>query len=141
MIEDRATPAETIDAWLHDCLKATGSAELTVHGSCMEPALRTNARVRLRRPGRLRVGDVVLVRAPAGLRLHRIVFKYGDVVRTKGDHGPYLDPPISRACVLAVCDIGEGSISRWKRVVLNLAALSRRLSGLPRDEAHAGLLR
>jgi hypothetical protein len=139
MIEDRTAPEETVDRWLCDCI-AGGGAELTVRGSCMEPALRDGQRVRLCRRDRLRVGDVVLVRTPAGLRLHRIVLRYGEVLRTKGDHGPYLDPPAQPPNVLATCDTDERASLRWARVFMSLAALGGRLRG-GRDEEHARLLR
>lgn len=71
-------PADGLDglreAALRACLDEFPHVRLTVSGDCMEPALRPGQVALVARPVDFaRVGDIVLVRAPAGLRLHRLV--------------------------------------------------------------------
>ena len=64
------------EAALRQLLASHSSVRFTVTGRCMEPAIREGEQVRLVGPERRspRVGDVVLVRLPSGLRLHRLVW-------------------------------------------------------------------
>jgi hypothetical protein len=75
-----------------------------------------------RRP---RWGDVVLVRFPQGLRLHRLVWPVTaglGGLRTKGDRACALDPPLPPGAVLAsVADPREPAILRLSRAFLSLA--------------------
>jgi signal peptidase I len=117
---------------------------VTVSGACMEPSLRPGERITLRKStGPPRVGDVALVRTPRGLRLHRVVFRFRRMIRTKGDQGVFLDPQVSEADVLAVWESDESPVGSSVRVVLSLARLlnrsftSRPGSDLQGDEAHS----
>jgi hypothetical protein len=145
---ERVLTAETALNWIRDCLDLKpGIAHLTVSGTCMEPALRSGAKVTLRRvSGRPRVGDVVLLRTAWGLRLHRVVLRLRGTLRTKGDQGMYLDPPASDGDVLAVW---EGDESRWASSVqagLSLIRLLKRpwtsssTGDAQGDAAHRGSL-
>jgi hypothetical protein len=99
---------------LRDCLASFPHVRLTVSGRCMEPALCHGEKIRLvgasrRRP---RVGDVVLARQSAGLRLHRLVWgpplaRAGASWRTKADRGLLLDPPLAADAVLASVEAVE----------------------------------
>lgn len=80
------------DRLITGCLVDFSEISLAVTGRCMMPSLREGQRVRLdgRRP---RIGDVVLVRQPSGLVLHRLVWgpplDFGGAWRTMADraHG------------------------------------------------------
>jgi hypothetical protein len=84
----------------------------TVSGHCMRPHVRDGERAvvvgRSRR--RPRLGDVVLVRLPAGLRLHRLVWapRFRGRWRTKGDGGPLWDPAVDRGEILGTAVEVEG---------------------------------
>ena len=147
MLPERTPPPELSEAWIRECLNAgAGHATLTVSGTCMAPSLPEGSRVTLRSPsGSVRVGDVVLLRTPAGLRLHRVLLRFRHTIRTKGDHGIYLDSAGSLAAVIAVCDTGESRGGRLLKAGRSLASLLiRRLSlrreGREGDVAHTGLL-
>ena len=93
------------DGILRDVLGAFPSAFLTVTGDCMLPALAHGERVRLASPARRspRFGDVVLVRQPEGLRLHRLVWGPplpGRSWRTQADRGPLWDAAVGPGDVL-----------------------------------------
>jgi hypothetical protein len=91
------------DLIVRDCLERFPSVRLRVSGECMRPGLAAGDTVRLASPASRppRLGDVVLVRLPTGLRLHRLVWgppltRRGARWRTKGDRSwlwdPLLDP-------------------------------------------------
>ncbi len=93
---------------LRDCLATFEHVRLRVRGACMQPAAEEGARVRLvaasrRRP---RFGDVVLVRAREGLRLHRLVWPPagadGGRLRTMADRARSLDAALDARDVLGV---------------------------------------
>lgn len=131
------TPSpEVAEQWIHECLSLDPrGAELTVTGTCMEPAIREGARIRLKVPDRpARVGDVALLRTARGLRLHRVVFRVGSTLRTKGDTGIYLDPPGSSGDVIALL---AGAEARWKGIRLATLSLLR-LFGRPWTAAARG---
>jgi hypothetical protein len=142
-IEDKSVTPEVTEEWIRAALGSHGTAELTVRGSCMTPALIEGERVKLKEPaGTARFGDIVLIRTPGGLRLHRVLFRAGENVRTKGDHGTYLDPATPASRIIAVCAIDESSAVRMARTARSVLRLARRWSvgrGV-RDEAHARLL-
>jgi hypothetical protein len=96
-----ASPALADDV-LRRCLADFPHVRLTVTGECMAPALRPGdtALVAGRRP---RLGEVALVRLPAGLRLHRLVWGRpgaASLRRTKADRSPFWDPPGASADLL-----------------------------------------
>jgi hypothetical protein len=89
---------------LRDCLAGFDRLRLTVSGDCMRPALHPGDTVVLApaRTTRPRFGDVVLLRHPAGLRLHRLIWSPpGLRWRTKGDRAVFCDPSLARADLLA----------------------------------------
>jgi hypothetical protein len=65
--------AAAILSW---CLEEVGAVRLRVTGRCMAPALKEGQTVWIAPPGRGRPrwGDVVLVRRPEGVRLHRLLW-------------------------------------------------------------------
>jgi hypothetical protein len=85
------------DAVLDDCLAGFDRLRLTVTGDCMRPALEPGDTVVLE-PARKtppRFGDVVLLRHPAGLRLHRLIWRPPMLPwRTKGDRAAFCDPAL-----------------------------------------------
>ena len=143
-LPERALEPEAAEAWIRDVLRREPlGAELTVSGTCMEPALAEGSRVRLRAATRpVRAGDIVLLRIETGLRLHRVVSSFGDWIRTKGDRGIYLDPKAPRQAVIAVCESNEAALTRLCRTVASLGRLlGRAWAGSGRgDRAHARLL-
>ena len=123
-LPERTPPPEVAEQWIRECLSLDPrGAELRVTGTCMEPAIREGARVRLKAPDRpARVGDVALLRTLKGLRLHRVVLRIGSTLRTKGDTGVYLDPASSIGDVIAIL---SGAEPRWKGLLLASMSLVR----------------
>jgi len=127
---------ELSDLTLRDCLKRFPSVSLRVTGDCMRPDPLPGSTVQLvsavRRPPRL--GDVVLVRLPTGLRLHRLV--WGPPLaprrsrwRTKGDRSWLWDPALDPGLVLGTV-IGEGKGRRkgvWRALLSLLSGFWARL--------------
>lgn len=94
----------TREVLLRELLDTSPHVRLQVQGDCMAPALLPGDTVLLassrRRPPRL--GDVVLVRLAAGLRLHRLVWGWprrGRARRTKADRSTHWDPAFEPADV------------------------------------------
>ena len=132
----RTPSPEIAEQWIRECLSLDPrGAELTVTGTCMEPAIREGARIRLKVPDRpARVGDVALLRTARGLRLHRVVFRIGSTLRTKGDTSIYLDPAASSGDVIAIL---AGAEPRWGGFLLVTSSLLR-LFGRPWTAAARG---
>ena len=95
------------EAVFGDVLATFPLLRLRVSGGCMAPHLLDGDVVELepfarRRP---RLGDVVLVRLPAGYRLHRVVWRplvdSRAAWRTKADHSRFCDPGVPAADVMA----------------------------------------
>ncbi len=124
-ILERTLESAVAESWIRDSLTLhPRGAELTVSGACMAPAIPEGSRVRLARPLTTpRVGDVVLLRTPHGLRLHRILVRFRGSIRTKGDQGTYLDPPISAQAVIAAWQSAEWRTQRLLRAGLSLFRL------------------
>ena len=101
--------------------------QLQVKGGCMAPVLPPGTRVSLGPAAceRPRWGDVVLVRVPAGLRLHRLVWGVSGGLgglRTKGDQAYPLDPPLRPVAILAkVVEPVEPATLRLPRTLWSLA--------------------
>ena len=127
-LAERTPPPEIAEDWIRECLRLDPwGALLTVSGTCMEPALMEGSKIKLRAPTRpLRVGDVVLLRMAEGLRLHRVLLRFGDRIRTKGDRGTYLDPSASSSAVIAVWETSESHPTRFFKAGLSLARLFAR---------------
>jgi hypothetical protein len=105
--EVESLEASTVsDAVLRDCLERFPHVRLRVTGECMRPALGPEDVVWIARPALHppRLGDVVLVRHPAGIRLHRLVWGPPLAVvgpwLTKGDRSVLWDGRLSRRDVL-----------------------------------------
>lgn len=100
------------EAALRGCLADFDHIVLTVSGHCMSPHIEAGARAVIvgRRWRRPRFGEVVLVRLPAGLRLHRLVWSppLSGRWRTKADGGPLWDPAVDRVEVLGTVVEVEG---------------------------------
>jgi hypothetical protein len=101
----RVAPREAL--WI-GCLAAFDEVSFRLRGACMTPAAPEGGRVTLvdARRRRPRFGDVLLVRTPAGLRLHRLVWpprpSSAARLRTLADRGAALDPALAPEDVLAV---------------------------------------
>ncbi len=122
------------DAVLDDCLAGFDRLRLTVTGGCMSPSLEPGDTVVLEPARRTppRFGDVVLLRHPAGLRLHRLVWRPPFLRwRTKADRSPFCDPPLRREDLLAtVVDSSPGRArarSSWSALKSLTAALAVRI--------------
>ena len=143
-IPERSLVSEVAEDWIREILRQESQgARLTVSGTCMEPSLKEGSKITLRRfDGVVRVGDVVLLSTAAGLRLHRVLLRFGDRIRTKGDRGTYLDPSSPLSAVIGVCETNENRFTRLVRAAGNLGRVFARswtASGRA-DGAHAGLL-
>lgn len=141
-LPERSLSPEVAEEWIREVLRQDErGARLTVSGSCMEPSLKEGSKVTLMPlQGTARVGDVVLIRTAAGLRLHRVLLRFGDRVRTKGDSGTYLDPVSSASAVIGVCETSESRLARLLHTAGSLARLLARPAPGRGDEAHARLL-
>ncbi len=143
-LPERPLVPEIAEDWIREILRQeAGGARLTVSGTCMEPSLREGSKITLRRfDGVVRVGDVVLLRTAAGLRLHRVLLRLGDRIRTKGDRGTYFDPSSPLSAVIGVCETKESRLTRLVRATGSLGRVFARswtASGRG-DGAHARLL-
>ena len=115
-------PAEG-EAILRGCLSEFPYILLTVTGRCMEPVLEEGQSVRLSNASP-RLGDVVLVKHPDGLRLHRLIWRLpfrSRGWRTKGDHSFLADPSVSREDILGVA---EAAAPRWANLLAALRSLA-----------------
>jgi hypothetical protein len=143
-LPERDLEPEAAEDWIRDLLgREPLGAELTVSGTCMEPALPEGSKVRLKAAtGPVRTGDIVLLRVAAGLRLHRVVLSFRGWIRTKGDRGIYLDPKAARQAVIAVCDANEARLTRVCRTAVSVGRLLGRPFAAPErgDGAHARFL-
>ena len=143
-IPERSLVPEVAEDWIREVLRQDlEGAQLTVSGTCMEPSLKEGSRITLRPcDGPVRVGDVVLLRTAAGLRLHRVLLHFGDRIRTKGDQGTYLDPSSHLSAIIGVCETSETRAALLVMAVRSLGHLFARpwsASGR-REGAHARLL-
>jgi len=108
-----------------ESLSRTGCLTLRVWGTSMLPAVPPGSEVRVRgvRPDAVKAGDVVLVRVPGGVRLHRLVHVLEDGrLLLRGDHHAFDDPPVDAVCLLGVVE----GVSRGRpklRVLERLRAL------------------
>lgn len=143
-IPERSLSPEVAEDWIREVLRLeAGGARLTVSGTCMEPSLREGSKITLTRfGGTVCVGDVVLLRTSVGLRLHRVLLRFGDRVRTKGDRGTYLDPASPLSAIIGVCETSETRVARVIRSIRSAGRLFARPFAAPGrgDGAHARLL-
>jgi hypothetical protein len=121
-LKERTASPGLADDLLRDCLTLDPKGgQLIVSGTCMEPLLREGDTIQVETPGTtMRMGDVVLIRTPLGLRLHRVVFRFGETLRTKGDRGICLDPVASQRDVVAVWPSTESRAQRAWQVGLSV---------------------
>lgn len=121
-LPERTASPGLADELLRDCLTLDPKGgQLTVSGTCMEPLLLEGDTIQVETPRTAtRTGDVVLIRTPLGLRLHRVVFRFGQALRTKGDRGICLDPVVSQRDVVAVWPSTESRARRAWQVSLSV---------------------
>jgi hypothetical protein len=114
-----------------ELLRSFPTLRLTVTGSCMAPLLMAGEAVRVARDAPPRFGDVVLVRLPDGLRLHRVVWPpwpNGAGLRTQADRNAALDPrPRPRGVLGVVVGVEGDERRRVRRPVVALRSLARAL--------------
>lgn len=104
-----------------------GVFELRARGHSMYPYIADGDRVvlgKLAEGGPL-LGDVVLARTAAGLRLHRVVSR-GEVVRLRGDAEPGRGEPVAAADVLG--RVVAVRVNLFQRNLRRLRALVRKLT-------------
>jgi signal peptidase len=103
-VQDLATDVVTDLA--AESLDRAGHLTLRVTGTSMLPAIRPGSYVEIRRAGSgaVRLGDIVLVRASYGFRLHRLVGVWSEGIVTRGDNHTKDDPlePLDRLLGVAV---------------------------------------
>jgi hypothetical protein len=132
-------------AALRECLAVSHQIRFRVTGICMEPKLSPGETVivadTLHHPPR--IGDVVLMQQPAGLRLHRLI--WGPPLaprfmswRTKADGADVWDPKCSPADILGTVivieekpqgSLGTDSLSALRSLARALWTRLRRLIG------------
>jgi len=78
-----------------ETLERAGHLTLRVTGTSMLPAIRPGSLVEIRRATADAVspGDIVLLRAAPGFRLHRLIDIRPGVLITRGDNHRHNDPP------------------------------------------------
>jgi phage repressor protein C with HTH and peptisase S24 domain len=78
-----------------ETLERAGRLTLRVNGTSMLPSIRPGSLVEIRRAKADAVspGDIVLLRAAPGFRLHRLVEIRPGVLVTRGDNHRHDDPP------------------------------------------------
>jgi hypothetical protein len=138
-----ARAAEVIQDLLGPPNEAPADVRLTVTGACMAPALPEGTIVSLARANaaRPRLGDVVLVRLPSGLRLHRLVWGpplAGRRWRTKGDRSLLWDPAVDPMAVLAWVREADAGPSPVRAVGAALRSLARGLLARVRSARRLG---
>jgi hypothetical protein len=121
-LADRTVAPKLAEDILRECLVLDPrGGQLTVSGRCMEPVLLQGAMIQVEVPARpVRTGDVVLVQTSAGLRLHRIVLRLGQTLRTKGDRSVFLDPAVDVRDVVGVWASAESRTGSLLRVGASL---------------------
>ena len=108
------------EAILEDCRTAFPALQLKVTGTCMEPTLHAGDSIVVD-PRSPRFGEVVLVRLPAGLRLHRLVWRpWRGRWRTKADRSATWDPSVERAAVLGTVESSETLGHRYHTAFFSL---------------------
>lgn len=119
MAQTNLENAEHAEAALADLLAGFPHIRLRVTGTCMEPCLvpGQTALVAGRQLSPPRWGDVVLVRDPQGLHLHRLVWRGGARFLTKADRSRHLDATWSGGALLGtvVGVEGEATGQRLRR--------------------------
>jgi hypothetical protein len=114
-------------------LDAGYGARFVARGDSMHPAIRDGEAVQVERcqPGSLRVGDVVLARAPRGLTAHRIIeIRPGTAqVVTRGDNCLRSDQPLDfgEICARVIAVERKGARIRLFDEPLTLFTLPRRI--------------
>jgi len=102
-------------------LAQAGQLRLRVTGTSMLPAIPPGTDVLIRRtsPDDVVPGDVVLLRAYGGVRLHRLASKIGagssSVLITRGDNHTEPDPPVRGTELLGVLERIERRGGKWWR--------------------------
>lgn len=120
---------------LEEVLAAGHAASFRASGDSMHPTIRNGDRLQVFAPDDLRIGDVVLARAPRGLTAHRIVRFAGSSVVMRGDNALGNDEPVGLTDVLGrVISVERDGMTflvpRQRYVpLLRLRAWSRRLLG------------
>jgi hypothetical protein len=107
------------EAVLRECLSSFPYIRMQVSGTCMTPELSPGDFVRITSPTRrrLRWGDIVLVRSPDGVRLHRLVFGWPGIANpsrgfivTKADRCVEFDQPVPCGFLLGTVTRVEGRV-------------------------------
>lgn len=108
-------------------LEAGHQARFIASGDSMYPTIRDGEAVIVEPcdPASLRVGDVVLTRAPRGLTAHRIVRLTPEAITTRGDNAVRNDPPVPPSAALG--RIVLPAIPRTRLWILRVRAVGRRL--------------
>jgi len=152
MLRGHAQPAKVAEVVLHnepggrfveECLAIFLRVRLTVTGACMGEALPEGSDVTVahRSARSPRIGDIVLVRQPEGLRLHRLI--WGPPValcrqwRTKADRSRRWDARVAADAIIGTVVGSDRGIEpggrRVRRAAWSLAAAvaSRAWAALP----------
>jgi len=128
---------DTGSAVLRHCLETFPYVRLSVTGRCMMPALSPGDAVKIAPRTRRtpRWGDIVLVRHPDGMRLHRLVWRWPSAFGnapwlTKADRSAEWDPPTDPRNILGtMIQIEAGAGMPPRRTAGGIATLRSLLVG------------
>jgi len=88
----------------------------------MSPFIKAGEKVEIEGAGRIRIGDVVLLKMKNGFLLHRVLFVFKNFVITKGDRSPFIDPPSEKKNVIGKIKKDEGFLKIF-RTIFSLLSL------------------
>lgn len=100
-----------------ESLRRSGQLRFRAQGASMIPAIRPGACVEIRAatPDRIARGDIVLLKTPGGLRLHRVVeIRPGSLI-TRGDNHAHNDAPADARDLLGRLHAVSRPRFRWAR--------------------------
>jgi hypothetical protein len=102
------TPAESVKPLLvRQVLRRFGAVRLRAFGASMWPAIQPGDLLDVQRvtPARLTPGDVVLFERNGRLFVHRVVWRRGRVMQTRGDAHWRADPPLTADDLLGMVTV------------------------------------
>lgn len=129
-IKDTLPTAAMLDTAIRMLHCKAPRGNIPVEGTSMLPVLRPGMLLHVDfAPGEPRRGDLLLFRQGDNLVVHRVVGRTRDVLKTRGDGRPTLDPPVARADVLGRVDL-IGDEDGWRDLRGGLARIYARCLGL-----------
>mgnify|MGYP000157704985 CR=1 FL=1 len=88
-----------------------------VKGNSMYPFIKAGEKVEIERVGKIRIGDVVLLKRKNEFLLHRVLFVFRNFVITKGDRSPFIDHPSQIKNVIGKVRKEEGFLKIFRTII------------------------